>query len=67
MNDADRLTHLESAVMQMQYELEQLGRTVVDQQTEIAFLKRELRKFRSDFDELPAAPRDPLAEKPPHY
>ena len=67
MNDADRLTHLETAVMHMQYELEQLGRTVVDQQTEIAFLKRELRKFRSEFDELPSAPRDPLAEKPPHY
>lgn len=67
MNDADRLTHLESTLMHMQYELEQLGRTVVEQQTEIAMLKGELRKFRSEFDELPPPPRDPVAEKPPHY
>ena len=67
MNEVDRLTNLESTLMHMQYELEQLSRTVVEQQTEIAMLKGELRKFRSEFDELPTAPRDPSAEKPPHY
>lgn len=67
MNEADRLTNLESTLMHMQYELEQLGRTVMEQQSEIALLKGELRKFRSELDDLPAPARDPVAEKPPHY
>ena len=67
MNEADRLTNLESTLMHMQYELEQLGRTVMEQQSEIALLKGELRKFKSELDDLPAPPRDPVAEKPPHY
>ena len=67
MTEADRLTNLESTLMHMQYELEQLGRTVMEQQSEIALLKGELRKFLSELDDLPAPARDTVAEKPPHY
>jgi len=67
VSDSERITHVESLIAHLQYDIDQLSRTVVEQQAEIAMLKGELRRFRSDFDQLPAPPRDPAAEKPPHY
>lgn len=67
VNEAERIAHVESLVMHLQYEVEQLSRAVLEQQSEISLLRSELRKFRSDLDEPAAAPRDPVAEKPPHY
>ena len=67
MSEAERITNVESLIAHLQYDIDQLSRTVVEQQSEIAFLKGELRRFRSDFDQQPAPPRDPIAEKPPHY
>jgi uncharacterized coiled-coil protein SlyX len=67
VTESERLTHLESLLMHLQYEVEQLNKVLLDQRGEIDQFRRELRRFRETAEEQPEGPRDPAAEKPPHY
>jgi len=71
MNDPrnlnQRVVDLESMIMILQRDLEQMSSVVHEQQRQIENLQRQIDhwndKFASDQDDLP----DPLDEKPPHY
>ncbi|MCG6154488.1 SlyX family protein [Rubinisphaera margarita] len=71
MNDPQKLNQrvvdLESMIMILQRDLEQMSSVVHDQQRQIEDLQTQIDhwndKFASDLDDLP----DPLDEKPPHY
>ncbi len=71
MNDSrnlnQRVVDLESMIMILQRDLEQMSSVVHEQQRQIENLQRQIDhwsdKFASDVDDLP----DPLDEKPPHY
>ncbi|AMV19115.1 SlyX family protein [Planctomyces sp. SH-PL14] len=65
--ESERLAAVESLLMHVQYDVEQLNKAVLGQQAEIARLRTELMRFRSEFEDHAVAPRDPAAEKPPHY
>ena len=64
-----RLMQLESLLMHMQYDLEQLSQVVWRQQAEIDALTNELNRLDTRVVTLADGPetRDPLDEKPPHY
>ncbi len=62
-----RLIQVESVLMQLQHDLEQLNKAVLDQQGELAHLKGALDRLTATLEEGPAEPRDPVEERPPHY
>jgi uncharacterized coiled-coil protein SlyX len=69
-NTEDRLVRLESAVMQLEHDVEQLNESLVAQHRALEELRVAVERLEWRFDrESPAAPetRDPEAEKPPHY
>jgi uncharacterized coiled-coil protein SlyX len=67
---ADRLMRLESALMHVEHDVEQMHQAIVLQQREIDMLHRALERFEATFERqerLSPEIRDPAAEKPPHY
>ena len=64
-----RVAHLESLLAHLQHDLEQLGQVVWRQQTEIDDLKKKFGRLHEQLNDSrdEPEPRDPLAEKPPHY
>ncbi len=67
---ADRLVRLESALMHLEHDVEQMHQAIVLQQREIDALRRALERFEATWERqerLSVEIRDPAAEKPPHY
>lgn len=64
-----RLTELEIFCMQLQQDFETLNAVVLEQQRELVAWRAAFARFESRLDGLtdPEPPRDPLAERPPHY
>jgi len=68
--DNDRIVRIETALMHVEHDVEQLHQALVAQQREIESFRRILERIEAALDReagLPSEVRDPLAEKPPHY
>jgi SlyX protein len=65
----DPLIDLESIVMHLQNDLEQMNNVILDQQREMESLNRKIQHLESRLDKTADSPeeRDPLEERPPHY
>lgn len=64
-----RVTELELRWMQVQRDFDALNDVVISQQKELDVIRTILGRFETRLDSLsdPEPPRDPLAERPPHY
>jgi len=64
-----RVTELELRWMQVQRDFEALNSVVISQQLELNVLRTVLGRFETRLENLSEVepPRDPLAERPPHY
>jgi uncharacterized coiled-coil protein SlyX len=62
-----RLIQVETVLMQVQHDLEQLSRAVLEQQAELSQFRGTLDRVTAALDEGPAEPRNPVDERPPHY
>lgn len=62
-----RLIQVETVLMQVQHELEQLSKAVLAQQGELTHLRGALDRLTATLDEGPAEARNPVEERPPHY
>jgi uncharacterized coiled-coil protein SlyX len=62
-----RLIQVETVLMQVQHDLEQLNKAVLDQQGELTHLKGAFDRLTATLEEGPAEPRNPVDERPPHY
>ncbi len=65
----DRLIELESIVMHLQNDIEQMNNVILEQQREMESLNGRIQQLESRLDETGEGPekRDPLEERPPHY
>jgi len=66
----DRLVRLETAIMQLEHDVEQLNESLVAQHRAIEALRVAVERLEWRLDrDNPAPPetRDPEAERPPHY
>jgi uncharacterized coiled-coil protein SlyX len=66
----DRLVRLETAIMQLEHDVEQLNESLVAQHRALEALRVVVERLEWRVDrENPSPPetRDPEAEKPPHY
>ncbi len=65
----DRLTAVESLLMHLQHDLDQLHEAILGSRRDVDDLRRELGRLRRDVERLESPPetRDPKLEKPPHY
>ena len=65
----EQLTAIESLLMHLQHDLEQLHEALAGQQNDIAALRRTLAGLHGRLEQVETGPeeRDPTAEKPPHY
>jgi len=66
----DRLVRLETAILQLEHDVEQLNESLVDQHRAIESLRGALERLDWRLDQENSPPpetRDPEAEKPPHY
>ena len=65
----DRLIELESLVMHLQNDLEQMNNVILGQQQEMKSLHQRIQQLESRLAETAEGPekRDPLEERPPHY
>lgn len=65
----DRVVELELLVTHLQRDLEALNGALVDQQKQIDALERVIARLDDRVKRLDDEdePRDPVAEKPPHY
>lgn len=66
---SNRINDLELLLMQLQRDFESLNEVVLSQQRDLERCRALLRHFETRLDGLsdPEPPRDPLAERPPHY
>lgn len=64
-----RVTELEIRWMQLQQDFDALNEVVLNQQREILAARAAFARFEIRLESLtdPEPPRDPLAERPPHY
>lgn len=64
-----RLVELESLVMHLQNDLEQMHQVILQQQKELEALRRQIEKLegRVEIAEQGPEERDPLQELPPHF
>ena len=66
----DRLVRVETALMQLEHDVEQLNESVVAQHRAIEALRVAVERLQWRLDRDTAAPpetRDPESERPPHY
>ena len=65
----NRVTELELRWMQVQQDFDALNTVVIEQRQELDAIRAILSRFETRLDGLsdPEPPRDPLAERPPHY
>ena len=64
-NDA-RLVQIETLLMHVQRDVEQLSKALIEQQAELESIKRSLSRMAAVLESEPEV-RDPGLEKPPHY
>jgi SlyX protein len=65
---SDRLVRVETTLMHLEHDFEQLHEVVLSQNRQVEDLRRSLERLQSLLDqEGPSEVRDPAAEKPPHY
>lgn len=62
-----RLISIESLLLQLQYDLEQLNSALRSQQGEIEDLRNELHRVSAALEEQSQDPIGPADEPPPHY
>ena len=72
MNDqnlSEKVVGLETTLMHLQHEFEQLNSVVLQQQRELDAMKLKMKGLSEKVVELelPAEQNDPTDEKPPHY
>jgi uncharacterized coiled-coil protein SlyX len=65
----NRVTELEIRCMQLQHDFDALNGVVLEQQRELLAWRAAFARFETRLQNLsdPEPPRDPLAERPPHY
>lgn len=65
----DRLTAIESILMHLQHDVEQLHESLVGYRKDLDGLRDEMGKLRGQVERIDLGPesRDPKLEKPPHY
>jgi uncharacterized coiled-coil protein SlyX len=66
----DRLVRLETSILQLEHDLEQLNESMVAQHRALETLRVAVERLEWRLDRDSAAPpetRDPEEEKPPHY
>lgn len=65
----NRITELEIRWMQLQQDFETLNEVVLEQQREIGVWRAAFARLEARLESIadPEPPRDPLAERPPHY
>jgi uncharacterized coiled-coil protein SlyX len=69
-SNEDRLVRLESALMQLEHDVEQMNESLVAQHRALEALRVTVERLEWRLDrESSSSPetRDPEAEKPPHY
>ena len=68
-NNEDRLQKLELSLMHLQNDYDQLNEVVIDQANRLELLQLSISKLTDQVaqSKQPTEPRDPEAEKPPHY
>ena len=68
-NNEARMQNLELSLMHLQKDYDQLNEVVIDLANRHEQLKQSFAKLTDQFNESqqPETPRDPEAEKPPHY
>lgn len=64
---AERLVTIESLLMQLQHDVDQLSKVLLDQQAEIDAIRHNLNRIAAAADDNVAEPRTPEEERPPHY
>lgn len=66
---ADRLTAIESALMHLQHDVQQLHEALVGYRRDLEALRSDIGLVRRRVEQLETGPevRDPKLEKPPHY
>ncbi|HAH44572.1 SlyX family protein [Gimesia sp.] len=64
-----RLTQVESILMHLQHDVEQLNEAVLQQNTSVDSLSKTLKRLDSRLGALEAEDEgpDPVQDKPPHY
>lgn len=65
-SDDARLVQIESLLMHLQRDVEQLSKALIEQQAELELIKRSLSRVAAAMDSEPEV-RDPALERPPHY
>ena len=66
----DRLVRLETAILQLEHDVEELNESLVAQHRTIDAIRGALERLEWRLDQENSPPpetRDPEAEKPPHY
>jgi uncharacterized coiled-coil protein SlyX len=63
----ERLVKIELLLMQLQHDVDQLSKVLLDQQGEIDSLRRAMEQLASAVEDNVAEPRSPEEERPPHY
>ena len=65
----DRLTAIETALMHLQHDVEQVHEALVGQRRDLEDLRTGIVGLRGRIDRMEAGPedRDPTLERPPHY
>lgn len=65
----NRITELEIRWMQLQQDFDALNSVVLEQQRELVVWRAAFARLEARLESIaePEPPRDPLAERPPHY
>jgi SlyX protein len=65
----ERVTELETVVMHLQRQMEQLNEVVIDHRAALDVLKQQADRLEHQLEQTDESPeqRDPLDEVPPHY
>jgi uncharacterized coiled-coil protein SlyX len=61
-----RLVQIETLLMHVQRDVEQLSKALIEQQAELESIKRSISRIAAVIDSEPEV-RDPGLERPPHY
>lgn len=67
MHHEERLIRIESALMELQRQVELLHEALLDQQRDVYGVQTQVRKIEALASEWSDQPRSPEEERPPHY
>ena len=68
-SEQNRITNLETQLMHLEHQLDQLNHVILKQQGEIDSVNKTISHLEANFERLEQTPedRDPSEERPPHY